>query len=101
MNEVGAGNFSQAETISAAAINQISTLRGRLGAFQKNVVETNVNSMNVAFENVSASLSTLRDADMALEISKLTLAQILVQSSIQVLSIANQTPTAVLQLLGG
>ena len=74
--------------------------RGRLGAFQKNVVETNINSMSVAFENVSASESMLRDADMAEEISKLTLAQILVQSSIQVLSIANQIPTAVLQLIG-
>lgn len=99
-NEVAAGNFAQAEIISDNAINQIATLRGRLGAFQKNVVETNMNSMNVAFENVSASLSLLRDADMAAEISKLTLAQILVQSSIQVLAIANQTPTAVLQLLG-
>lgn len=99
-NEVAAGNFTQAEIISSTAINQVAILRGRLGAFQKNVVETNVNSMNVAFENVSASLSTLRDADMAAEISKLTLAQILVQSSLQVLSIANQTPTAVLQLLG-
>lgn len=44
--------------------------------------------------------SILRDADMAQEISKLTLAQILVQSSIQVLSVANQTPAAVLQLIG-
>ena len=76
-------------------------MRGRLGAFQKNVVETNINSMSVAFENVSASESMLRDADMAEEISKLMLAQILVQSSIQVLSIANQIPTAVLQLIGG
>lgn len=99
-NEVAAGNFASAETIADDAINQIAFLRGRLGAFQKNVVETNMNSMTVAFENVSASESILRDADMALEISKLTLAQILVQSSIQVLSVANQAPTAVLQLIG-
>lgn len=44
--------------------------------------------------------SILRDADMAQEISKLTLAQVLVQNSIQVLSVANQAPTAVLQLIG-
>ncbi|MCH8968968.1 MAG: flagellin [Planctomycetes bacterium] len=100
-NEVAGGNFTNAEIIAANAVNQIATMRGRLGAFQKNVVETNINSMSVAFENVSASESMLRDADMAEEISKLTLAQILVQSSIQVLSIANQIPTAVLQLIGG
>ncbi len=100
-NEVAAGNFTQAEIIAGNAVNQVAFMRGRLGAFQKNVVETNINSMSVAFENVSASESMLRDADMAEEISKLTLAQILVQSSIQVLSIANQIPTAVLQLIGG
>ncbi len=99
-NEVAAGNFTNAEIIADNAINQIATLRGRLGAFQKNVVETNMNSMNVAFENVSASESVIRDADMAAEISKLTLAQILVQSTIQVLAISNQLPTSVLQLLG-
>ncbi|MCZ6653584.1 MAG: flagellin [Planctomycetota bacterium] len=100
-NEVAAGNFTKAEIIANQAVNQVATMRGRLGAFQKNVIETNINSMSVAFENVSASESVLRDADMAEEISKLTLAQILVQSSIQVLSIANQIPTAVLQLIGG
>jgi flagellin len=100
-NEVAAGNFTIAEIIADEAVNQIATMRGRLGAFQKNVVETNINSMSVAFENVSASESMLRDADMAEEVSKLTLSQILVQSSVQVLSLANQIPTSVLQLIGG
>ena len=67
--------------------------------YVENVVETNINSMQVAFENVSASESILRDADMAEEVSKLTLAQILVQSSIQTLTIANQAPSNVLQLI--
>lgn len=99
-NEVAAGNFTNAETIIDEAINQVATLRGRLGSFQKYIVETNINSMNVAFQNVSASESLLRDADMAEEVSKLTLAQILVQSNMQVLSIANQVPANVLQLIG-
>lgn len=98
-NEVAAGNFTSAQTIVGIAINQVATLRGRLGAFQKNVVETNMRSMDVALENVSASESILRDADMAKEISEMTLAQILTQSSIQVLVIANQIPAAVLQLI--
>ncbi len=99
-NEVAAGNFTKAEIIVKDAVNQVAVLRGRLGAFQKNVVETNVNSMQVAFENITASESNLRDADMAEEVSKLTLAQILVQSSFQVLAIANQVPANVLQLIG-
>lgn len=99
-NEFATRNFQKSETIVNDAINQVATLRGRLGAFQKNVVETNMNSMQVALENVSAAESILRDADMAQEVSKLTLAQILVQSSIQTLAIANQTPSNVLQLIG-
>jgi len=98
-NEVAQGHFTQAEIIVKDAINEVAVLRGRLGAFQKNVVETNINSMQVAFENIAASESIMRDADMAEEVSKLTLAQILVQSSLQVLSIANQAPSNVLQLI--
>jgi len=98
-NDFSTKNFATAETIVNESIKQISVLRGRLGAFQKDTVETNMNSMQVALENVTASESVLRDADMAEEVSKLTLAQILVQSTIQVLGIANQTPSSVLQLV--
>ncbi|MCG3136386.1 MAG: hypothetical protein HJJLKODD_00218 [Phycisphaerae bacterium] len=99
-NDLASGNFSTAEGIVDRAIDQVATLRGRLGAFEKNIVDTNVNSMQIALENVSAALSTIRDADMAEEISKLTATQILVQSNVQTLSLANQIPSNILQLLG-
>ncbi len=99
-NDMSSGNFSNAERIIEHAVNQVAVMRGRLGAFQKYVVETNMNSMQVALENVTASESIIRDADLAHEISKLTRAQILTQSSFQTLGLANQTPQNVLSLLG-
>jgi flagellin len=89
-----------AERIINKAINQVAIIRGRLGGLQKNQIETNINSQQIALENVTAAESTIRDADMAVEISSLTRAQILVQTGLATLSLANQAPTAVLSLLG-
>ena len=47
-----------ASQIIEQAISQVAVLRGRLGAFEKNTLDTNVNSLNVALENVTASEST-------------------------------------------
>ncbi len=93
-------NLPGAELIVAAAISQIATLSGRLGGFQANQVETNLNSLRTAVENVTASESTIRDTDYAVEVSKLTRAQIMMQSTTQMLGIANQSPQIVLSLLG-
>ena len=81
------------------AINQVSTIRGRLGALQKNVLETNINSLSVALENVTASESNIRDADFATETAALTRSQILVQANQSVLQQANSAPQSVLSLL--
>ncbi len=94
-------NYAKAEAVVDEAISQIATLRGRIGGLQKNQIETNVNSQKVALENVTAAESTIRDADYATEVSKMTRAQILVQSTTQVLGMANQLPASVLSLLGG
>ncbi|MFH1303086.1 MAG: flagellin [Planctomycetota bacterium] len=81
------------------AVNRVSTLRGRLGAIQKNVIETNVSSLGVALENISEARSQIVDTDFAVETANLTKAQILNQAGISVLSIANQNPQQVLSLL--
>jgi flagellin len=102
---VGDGPYSlsedagQANQIVQAAITQISTLRGRLGAFEKNVLNTNVNSLEVTLENVTSSESDIRDADFAEETSALTRAQILNQAGTSVLKTANSTPQNILSLL--
>ncbi|MFA5864399.1 MAG: flagellin [Phycisphaerae bacterium] len=94
-----AGKAAEASDIVMEAIRQVSVLRGRLGAFEKNVLQTNVNSLQITLENVTASESQIRDADFAVETSQMTRAQILNQAGTSVLKMANQTPQTVLSLL--
>ncbi len=95
------GNTMQAQKVLDVAIRQVANLRGRLGAFQKDILETNVNSLSVALENVTASQSSIRDADFAAETAAMTRAQILVQATTSVLAQANSSPQSVLTLLRG
>jgi flagellin len=90
-----------ATRIVDAAINKITSLRGRLGAFQRTTLETNIASLNDTVTNLTDAESSIRDADFAAESARLTRAQILVQSGTQVLAIANQNPQNVLSLLRG
>ena len=98
-NSVIGRNFENAERIVDVAINQVASLRGRIGGLQKNQIETNINSQRVALENVTAAESVIRDADYASEVAKLTRAQVLVQSTTSILGLANQLPQNVLSLL--
>ena len=83
------------------AIEQLSSLRGGLGSFQKNVLQTNASNLSVATENVTAAESTVRDADVAMEMTQYTKYQILQQSGTAMLAQANQMPNQVLKLLQG
>lgn len=93
-------DFSGLSDIIDASIDDVSILRGRLGAFERNVLDTNRRSLQSAFENLTASRSIIRDADFATETSELTRAQILQSAGTSVLSLANQQSQSVLQLLG-
>ena len=99
-NDLAKKNFATAQRIVRAAINEVASLRGRLGAFQKDTLSTTINSLQIARENVTAAESAIRDADFALETSNLTRAQILVSSSTSVLQLANAQPQNALSLLG-
>ena len=81
------------------AIDEISKYRAKIGAFQKNTVERNMNTLKVAAETATQGESVIRDTDMAAEMSKLTSDQILLSASQSMLSQANQLPRNVLQLL--
>ncbi len=94
------GNLETAQKIVNAAISQTSSLRGRLGAFQKNVIGATTRSLAVSLENTSAAESAIRDTDFAAETASMTRSQILVNASTNVLSIANSQPQSVLALLG-
>jgi flagellin len=80
-------------------ITSVTSLRGRLGAFQRTTLETNIFTLNDTLANLTEAESSIRDADFAAESAKLTRAQILVQSGTSVLAIANQNPQNVLALL--
>ena len=95
------GDLTQAQKVVTNAIDQVSSLRGRIGAFQQNTIGSTVRSLNVAAENTAAAESTIRDADFAQETAGLTRSQILVSASTQVLALANAAPQSALQLLGG
>lgn len=91
----------QAQKIVSEAIRQVAILRGRLGAFEKNTLDTNKNQLGITMENLMAAESSVRDADFAQETSSLSRAQILVNAGTSVLALAQQTPQTVLRLLGG
>ena len=95
------GNVAAASRIIERAISQVAVQRGRLGAFEKNTLDTNINSLQVALENVTSSESKIRDADFAYETAQLTRSQILTQAGTSVLATANSTPQSVLSLLQG
>lgn len=80
-------------------INKVTSVRGRLGAFQSTTLESNLVSLNETAANLQEAESSIRDADFAAESANLTRAQILVQSGTNVLALANQNPQNVLALL--
>jgi flagellin len=84
----------------SAAITAVTNLRGRLGAFQANTLETGLRSLSVTHENLTAAESVIRDVDFAEESAVFTKNQILVQSATAMLAQANQLPQNVLKLLG-
>lgn len=94
------GNLTDAQQIVSDAIDSISSIRGRLGAFQKNTVGATIRNLNVSLENTTAAESVIRDTDFAAETAKLTRSQILVQASTNILALANSAPQSALQLLG-
>jgi flagellin len=82
------------------AIDEISGMRAEFGAFGKNTLETNLRSLRITEENLSAAESTIRDMDISIEISEFTRSQILLSAGVSVLAQANAIPQTVLQLLG-
>lgn len=98
---VDRGYTSEASDIVNEAIRQVAMLRGRLGAFERNTLQTNINSLSITVENLTSSESAIRDTDFAVETSQLTRNQILVNAGTSVLALANTTPQSVLSLLQG
>jgi len=90
---------NRAITIIDAAIEQVSRQRSYLGSIT-NRLEKTINNLGVSSENLTASESRIRDADIAFETTRFTRNQILLQAGTAILAQANIAPQSVLQLLG-
>ena len=93
-----ASGATSAITALDTAIKSVSTTRADLGAIQNRFDHT-INNLNVAVENLTASESRIRDADMAQEMVQFTRNQILSQAGTAMLAQANQASQGVLSLL--
>lgn len=89
---------SGAITSIQSAIDTVSTLRSKLGAYQNQLTHT-INNLSTESENLSSAKSEITDVDMAAEMTEYTKNNILVQSSEAMLAQANQLPQGVLSLL--
>jgi flagellin len=93
------GAFRALVDSSQQALQDISGIRGTLGASQ-NRLEHTIANLGVAQQNLSASNSRIQDVDMASEMVNFTKSNILQQAGTSILAQANQAPQAVLKLLG-
>jgi len=81
------------------AIAYVTEQRGDLGALQNRLGYAAAN-LATTIENTSSAESTIRDVDMAQEMSSFTKNQILMQAGTAMLSQANMAPQQVLSLFG-
>jgi flagellin len=95
-------NLGQANAVSliSSAINNISSLAATLGAVQNRLQYTS-NAISSTQENMSASLSSIQDVNMASEMTTLTQQQVLQQAGTAMLAQANSEPQLVLKLITG
>ncbi len=82
----------------ANAINQLSGIRSKIGAYA-NRLERAITNLDTTEENMTAAYSRIIDVDVATEMTEYTTVQVLVQSSTAMLAQANERPQQVLQLL--
>jgi len=94
-----AANAQTALTTINAAIDDVSKIRGDIGAAQNQLSYASAN-LATAVENMSAAESVIRDVDMAAEMTTFTKNQILLQAGTAMLAQANMAPQAVLSLFG-
>ena len=99
----GANNLiddpNTAAQIATKAAEQLATVQGRIGGFQRFQVETALNQQTATKESLSAALSTIRDVDYAEATADMTRQSVLMQSAMALLGLANQQAAQVLTLL--
>jgi flagellin len=92
-------NPAQAAIIARAASKQVTALQGRIGGFQKFQVQTSIDALNDTKEGLSKAKSVIQDVDYATATAELNKQNILLQSAMSLLGLANQQSSQVLSLL--
>ena len=93
------GDAVSGDRIVGTALDQIATLRGRIGAYQANTIEPAINSTRVAIENTAEAESMIRDTDFAAEIVELNRNAVLTNANMLMFSQVSSSSRAVLDLL--
>jgi flagellin len=91
-------NAQRSLSIIDSAIEDVSSIRGELGAIDNRLSST-IRNLSVSIENLTAANSRIKDVDVALETSELTRNNILMQAGTSVLQQANSIPKMALTLL--
>jgi flagellin len=84
-----------------AAISQVSSLSGTLGAFQVNTLQANATNLQNALTNTTSANQVTTNTDFSSEIANFTRLQTQLQAGATVLGNANQTTQLIAKLLQG
>ncbi len=98
-NTLTGGNAATALRIIDDAILDATRSQAVIGAFQAYTLDSSARVLESTIENVTASLSAVEDADIAVETSRLANQQLLQSSVFEALSISNLNEQNVLKLL--
>ena len=93
-----AAGAQEAITSLDTAINMVSSIRSKLGAYQ-NRLEHSISNLDTTSENMTESLSRISDVDMAEEMANYTQKNVLAQAGTSMLAQANQRPQTILSLI--
>lgn len=100
----GTASLANDPAAALAAIDQaiadVSSQRAQIGAYQANTLQTNANSLEVAFANITSTESGIADTDMASEITALVKNQLLEKTGLKSIQTMNLQAANVLKLLG-
>jgi flagellin len=99
INVTSASKAQDTLAIIDEAIDEVTNLRGTLGAFQQNTLASTTANLQATLENTVNAESVIRDTDFAVEVAEFTKQQVLVQAGTSVLKNANQQPQLALSLL--
>lgn len=81
------------------AIAEVAGVQGRLGGFQKYQVQSSINALQASRTGLTQAASVIGDTDFAVASAELNRQTVLIQSSVQLLGLANQQAAQILSLL--